>query len=105
MRRYVKKSANKILFAYVGEDALALAKREQPSAVILEVDQPNTGGWAVLRALKECPLTSSIPVILCSWLDEEKRGLEAGANIYLRKPILYEDFVEALCDIGVIHGS
>jgi CheY-like chemotaxis protein len=101
MRRYVKKSAHSIIFAYIGEDALALAQRELPSAIILEVDQPDSGGWFVLRALRTNRVTCSIPVVLCSWMNDEKRGFEEGARVYLRKPILYDDFLLALNQIGV----
>jgi hypothetical protein len=35
-------------------------------------------------------------VIVCSWLDQEARGLAEGANVYLHMPILYVDFEAAL---------
>ena len=101
MRRYVKKSAHQIVFAYLSEDALALAQREKPAAIVLEVGFPGTMGWEVLRALRADQVTCDIPVVLCSWLDEEEHGLEEGADVYLRKPILYEDFSMALADIGI----
>jgi urea transport system substrate-binding protein len=101
MRRYAKKSTHRIMFAYSGEEALALARREKPAVVVLEVDRPGTMGWSVLRALKADQFTCSIPVVLCSWWDEEEQGLKEGANVYLRKPILYEDFLTALTDIGI----
>jgi CheY-like chemotaxis protein len=46
--------------------------------------------------LKADPEVGKIPVIVCSWLDEEARGLTEGADIYLRMPILYADFEAAL---------
>jgi len=101
MRRYVKKSAQRTVFAYLGEDALALAQREKPAAIVLEVDLPGTRGWDVLRALKADPATCHIPVILCSWLDEKERSKEEGAEAYLREPILYEDFLTTLTDVGI----
>lgn len=101
MRRYVKKSAHNIVFAYIGDDALALAQREKPAAIIMEVDQPDTGGWSVLNALKKDQSTAGIPIVLCSWQDDEERGIQAGAEIYLRKPILYDDFLDALNRIGI----
>lgn len=101
MRRYVKKSMHRILFAYLGEDALTLAQREKPAAIVLEVDTPSTVGWDVLRALKADQDTHDIPVVLCSWSDEQEHGVGKGADAYLRKPILYEDFVAALVGIGI----
>jgi hypothetical protein len=40
-------------------------------------------------------------VVLCSWHDESKHGLEAGANACLRMPILYENFQNVLANTGV----
>ena len=96
MQRYVKRSAHKIIFANLGEDLLALARCKKPVAIVLEVDLPETIGWQILRALKTDPEAGKIPVIVCSWLDEEVRGLGEGADTYLRMPILYADFEIAL---------
>jgi two-component system, chemotaxis family, response regulator PixH len=101
MRRYVKKSANEIIFAYLGDDALALAVREMPAAIVLEIDQPNNNGWTLLHALKNNTITQKIPIVLCSWLDDASFCLEEGADAYLRKPFLYEDFLGALNNLGV----
>jgi urea transport system substrate-binding protein len=101
MRRYANKSTHRIVFAYSGEEALALAWRETPAVVVLEVGRPGTMGWSVLQALRADQVTRDIPVVLCSWWDEEEQGLEEGADVYLRKPILYEDFLTALADVGI----
>ena len=96
MQRYVKRSAHNIIFANLGEDLPALTRCEKPVAIVLEVDLPETIGWQILRALKADPEAGKIPVIVCSWLDEEVRGLGEGADFYLRMPILYSDFEAAL---------
>jgi CheY-like chemotaxis protein len=105
MRRYAKKSTHRIMFAYSGEEALALARREKPTVVVLEAGRPGTMGWNVLRALRADQVTRCIPVVLCSWWDEEEQGLEERADVYLRKPILYEDFLTALTDVGIQNHS
>jgi CheY-like chemotaxis protein len=101
MRRYVIKSAHDIIFAYLGDDALALAVESRPAAIVLEIDQPNANGWNVLHSLKKNTATQNIPVVLCSWLDDENFCLEEGADAYLRKPILYEHFYSTLTNLGV----
>lgn len=103
MRRYVRQSANQIAFAYLGEDAFAMASREHPSAIIIEVDFPGSAGWTVLRALKSNESTCEIPVVLCSWKDddEEFRANDLKADVHLRKPVLYDDFIAALNQIGI----
>lgn len=105
MRRYAKKSMHRVVFAYLGEEALALARREKPAVVVLEVGRPGTMGWSVLRALRADQVTRDIPVVLCSWGDEGEQGLEEGADVCLRKPILYEDFLTALTDVGIQNRS
>jgi CheY-like chemotaxis protein len=101
MQRYVRTSDRQVLLASHGEDILEKARCEQPVAIILEVDLPETIGWHTLRALKTDQEVGRIPVIVCSWLDEETRGLEQGANVFLRMPILYPDFENALASILV----
>ncbi len=101
MRRYVLESAHKIIFAYLGDDALALAQKEIPAAIILEVDQPDTRGWELLKILKIDKATQNIPIVLCSWLNEDQRGIEEGADACLRKPILYSEFKTVLSLIGI----
>lgn len=96
IQRFVRTSEHQIVMANLGEDVLALARCEKPVAIVLEVDQPETAGWLTLRTLKADPDTRKIPVIACSWLDEEACGLAEGVDFYLRMPILYADFVVAL---------
>jgi DNA-binding response OmpR family regulator len=99
MQRYVRRSTHKIISASLDEDLLALARCKKPVAIVLEVDIHTTIGWCTLRTLKTDPEVGKIPVIVCSWLDEEARGLSMGADIYLRMPILYADFKAALASI------
>ena len=99
MQRFVRTSAHQIIPANLGEDVLALARQEKPVAIVLELDLPETAGWHILRALIADPEVGRIPVIACSWLDEEARGRAEGADIYLRMPILYADFEAALAAI------
>jgi len=101
MRRYVRTSSHQIILVNLCEDVLVLAQREKPAAIVLEADLPDNLGWHTLRALKADQTTGKIPVILCSWLDEKERGLKEGADVYLRMPILYEDFGVALSHIGL----
>ena len=107
MRRYVRQSDYQIALAYKGEDALELARREKLAAIILEVDHPGSMGWSVLKALKSDAQTCEIPVVLCSWRDDEEdlRGADHKADIYLRKPILYDDFKSALEQLGIQSGA
>jgi DNA-binding response OmpR family regulator len=101
MQRYAQQSVHEAVSALRDDDVLAVAHREKPGAIVLEVGLPDTAGWKLLRALKADPKTTSIPVVLCSWLDDKELGLEQGADVYLCKPVLYEQFLDALGVVGI----
>ena len=96
MRRYIRKSMFQPLFSSLGEEALALAQREKPSAIVLEVDHRGTSSRRILHLLKGLPDTRDIPVVLCAWQEDAHYGLQEGADTCLHMPILYEDFKAAL---------
>lgn len=78
------------LKAYGGEDALQKAKDEKPDLVLLDVMMPGMNGLEVTAHLKNCPETADIPIILVTALDgpdNRTKGLEAGADDFLNKPV------------------
>ncbi len=101
IQRYAKKAAYPVLLARFSEDAVGIAVRQAPLAVIVELDTPGDKGLKLLNALKAHPRTCSIPIILCSWTDETEHCLDEGTAFYLRKPILYDDFRAALTNVGL----
>ena len=70
------------------QQALVLLHTRQISAVVLEPAAPDERGWSLLTTIKNLPGIPSIPVVMCSILDERKRGMEMGAAAYLVKPVL-----------------
>ena len=99
MRRYIRKSMFRPLFSNLGEEALVLAQREKPSAIVLEVDHRGISSRNILRLIKASPDTRDIPVVLCSWQEDTQYALKEGTNACLRMPILYEDFKAALAKL------
>ena len=99
MQRFVHRSAHKIVTANPDDDVVKMARSQRPAVIILEVDLPDTPGWYKIRDLKGDPDVGQIPLIVCSWLDEELRALAQGADRFLRMPILYADFEHALQSI------
>jgi two-component system, cell cycle response regulator len=73
-----------------GPQALALAERAECDIVLLDVMMPDMDGFEVCRKLKSNPVTHHIPVIMVTALDQPAdrvRGLEAGADDFLTKPV------------------
>jgi two-component system cell cycle response regulator len=79
-----------VVTAMSGPEALALCDRTQCDIVLLDVMMPDIDGFEVCRRLKANPKTHHIPVIMVTALDQPSdrvRGLEAGADDFLTKPV------------------
>ena len=79
-----------VVTASHGSEALAICARGGCDVVLLDVMMPGMDGFEVCRRLKRDPLTHHIPVVLVTALDQPAdrvRGLEAGAEDFLTKPI------------------
>ena len=76
--------------------ALDLLRAHDIHAVVLEPGAADGSGWGLLVNLKHAAGMRAVPVILCSALDERKRGLELGASAYLVKPVLPTALLDAL---------
>ena len=75
--------------AATGEDALQLARADQPDLMLLDLMLPAMDGLAVCRNLKAREHTAAIPIIMLTAKGEEAdivRGLELGADDYIAKP-------------------
>src|ERR1700756_3011335 len=79
-----------VLNASNGTEALQICARAECDIILLDVMMPDMDGFEVCRALKANPATHFIPVVMVTALDspaDRVRGLEAGADDFLTKPV------------------
>jgi two-component system response regulator len=107
-RRALKKNrlTNPLIIARDGQEALdyLLGDGELPAIILLDLQLPKIGGLDVLRRLKAEPRTRLIPIIILTSSREERdvvEGYSNGANSYIRKPVDFSQFTEAVRQLGL----
>ena len=76
----------------------------QPQVMLLDLNLPKIDGLTVLKRLREDERTKLIPVVILTSSKEEQdiiEGYSVGANSYVRKPVDFNDFSEAIRQLGL----
>jgi putative two-component system response regulator len=90
LAQLLKRYGFEVITAADGEEALELVKSDEPDLVLLDVNMPGLDGFEVCRRIKANPETRLTPVILVTALtatEDRVRGIEAGADDFLSKPV------------------
>lgn len=102
------KVANPIVRARDGVEALAQLHGSEgallPVVVLLDLKLPRIGGLEVLKRIRMNEVTKHLPVVVLTSSDEDRDRMEAYAhfaNSYVRKPVNYDDFVNASRQLGL----
>jgi two-component system response regulator len=77
---------------------------EMPQVVLLDLKLPKVDGLEVLRRIRADEATRTLPVVILTSSREEQdilRGYSLGANSYVRKPVDFNEFVEAVRNLGL----
>lgn len=98
---------NEVTIARDGAEALDFLlgeKRFQPSLILLDLQLPKIGGLDVLKRLRADADTKLLPVVILTSSKEESdiiSGYSLGANSYIRKPVDFNQFVDAVQKLGL----
>lgn len=95
-RFFLERAGFTVEFAADGQSAFERAAQMLPDLVITEILITPVDGLTLCRQLREHPLTSAIPVMVFSILSAAARATEAGAQVFLRKPIVESTFIGAV---------
>ena len=100
------KVANEILVARNGEEAInmILSADPLPCVVLLDLKLPKIDGLEVLRRIRAEPRTHLLPVVVLTSSSEDRDIVESyslGANSYVRKPVEFDRFTEAVKQLGL----
>jgi len=100
-----------VVTASSGAQALEKVETEQPDLVLLDVVMPEMSGYEVCRKIRGSRATATLPVVMVTALDpaqERVKGIEAGADDFLSKPISQQELlarVKSLLRIKVLHDE
>jgi two-component system response regulator len=106
--------SNKIIVARDGVEALDYLyargqydrrdEKDLPVLALLDLKLPKINGLEVLRQIRSTELTRLLPVVILTSSSEEQdviEGYKLGANSYIRKPVDFKDFEQAINTLGL----
>ena len=89
----------RVIKMFSSTPALAIIAQEKPDLILLDIMMPDISGLEVLRFMRREPALAQIPVIVVSaksMPNDIKIGLDAGASMYLTKPVGFQDLKNAV---------
>ena len=101
---------NPIVVAADGEEAIEALlpsgsrKPLRPAMVLMDIKLPKLDGLEVLRRLRDDERTQALPIVMLTTSNEERDITESyrlGANSYVRKPVVYGEFLDAARILGL----
>lgn len=97
----LNKSGHQVISAGGGEEGVAIAKKELPDLILMDVVMPGINGFQATRQITKNPSTAHIPVVIVTTKDQETDrmwGMRQGASSFLTKPINEKALVQAVAE-------
>jgi two-component system, cell cycle response regulator DivK len=96
VRQLLSRTSFRLLEAVDGEEGLAVAQRELPDLILMDVQLPKLSGLDATRLLRADPRTAKIPLVVVTSFalsGDDRRAIDAGASAYLAKPYSPRDLM------------
>ena len=101
LKKLIENWGHETLTAENGDQALQIARKEQPDVILMDIVMPGMSGFQATRNLSKDKTTHNIPVIFVSGKDEETDriwGMRQGATAFITKPVDPEKLMTAISD-------
>lgn len=99
--RHFSNGGSAIEFIFNGPEG---PKNNGPALVLLDLNLPDMSGTAILERIKSSPELRRTPVVVLTTTDDKQeieRCYDLGANVYITKPVDYENFAQAIKQLGL----
>ena len=99
VRDLLARTSYRLLEAVDGETGVAVAQRERPDLIIMDIQLPRMSGLEATRVLRADPVTAQTPIIVITsfaFSGDDQKAKEAGASQYLAKPYSPRELLETI---------
>ncbi len=103
MTLYLERNNYQVISTDNAADAMELAAKEKPDAIVTDITMEGVNGFELCRLLKVYPDTQNIPIIACTARDRDLDrmwGQKQGIEIYITKPYSEEDIINAIKSVS-----
>jgi len=99
LKKLVEDSGHETVSAENGDQALQIARHEQPDVILMDIIMPGMSGFQATRKLSKDKATQNIPVIFVTKKDDETDriwGMRQGATAFITKPVNPRELLAAI---------
>jgi class 3 adenylate cyclase len=108
LARLLKAEALSVETVFDGESAISSVAARPPDLILLDVMLPDMNGFEICERLKADPVTALTPIVLVTALEDQQsrvRGIQAGADDFLSKPVKREELIARVNTLRRLHET